>query len=191
VITVSIGGNDLNFADVLAHCVVIRVPRISCSATSTDRWISQLRAHIDALGPVLVSTYATIEKEAAPGTPLYVIGYPNLFPAKPTTLCVARSLMSVAGMTYLSSMQKRLAGVIKAAAKQAHAVFVDPNLATGSGTYVGHSICARDSYFRGADFSVAQYSFHPNARGQQALAADVESAVSSQAAGTSLFTRPH
>ena len=96
VITVSIGGNDLNFADVLTHCIIHR-----CSATSTDPWISELKAHIDALGPVLLNTYTAIEKEASPGTPLYVIGYPDIFPAHPTVGCVAKTLISVAGMNYL------------------------------------------------------------------------------------------
>ncbi len=179
VITVSIGGNDLNFADVLTHCIIHR-----CSATSTDPWISELKAHIDALGPVLLNTYTAIEKEASPGTPLYVIGYPDIFPAHPTVGCVAKTLISVAGMNYLSSLQNRLAGVIEAAANKAHAHYVNPNNPKGKNTYLGHSVCSPDPYIRGVVITNKQYSFHPNAVGQQKLAAAVEAAISSTKVAT-------
>jgi hypothetical protein len=180
IVTVSIGGDDLNFADILAHCVsrvVLRIDQASCSATSKDHWISQLKAHIDALGPILFKTYKMIENETSPGTALYVVGYPDIFPAKPTTGCVPKSLISVAGMRYLSSFQSRLAGVVEAATSRANAHYVDPNSPNGPNTFIGHSLCANDPYVRGVVKTNRQYSSHPNALGQQKLAAAVEDAI--------------
>jgi len=178
VITVTIGGNDLNFADILSRCDFV-LHRTVCSARSRDPWIAKLKTHIDALGAVLYNTYTAIKSEASLNTPLFVVGYPDIFPTKPNGACVRRTGISVAGMTYLALLQGRLTSVMEAAANKAHANFVNPNLPSGAHSFIGHSVCAQDSYLNGAVPTNEQYSFHPNAQGQQALASDVEAVISS------------
>jgi hypothetical protein len=80
IVTVTTGGDDLNFADVLGNCTVdpLHAPH-ACNAGSNDGWIADLEQNIYTLEPILQETYEAIE-EAAPKAALYVVGYPDLFP---------------------------------------------------------------------------------------------------------------
>jgi hypothetical protein len=180
IVTVSIGGNDLHFSDILTNCVV-GPPQHTCDAHSNDGWIADLNQNIQSLEPTLVATYRKIEA-LAPHAALYVVGYPYLFPPKPSTIqqnvnCPRSSDIASNGIGYLAYNEQALAAVTAEAAHEAHAHYVDPN-APGPNSFVGHSVCAKDPWIIRPHLITNQvFSFHPNAQGQAAYASLVESAI--------------
>jgi alpha-tubulin suppressor-like RCC1 family protein len=192
VVTITMGGNDLNFRDVLTNCTDFALH--SCDASSNDPWIANLGKNISDLKPILVNTYRQIEQEA-PGAALYVVGFPDLFPPDPAL--PLRSLLACSfstktpigaipttGVQYLISNEIALSAVVHDAALQAGAHFVDPN--SGPNTFAGHDVCAAKStsWINRPNVNALPlvgteaYSYHPNKKGQTALAATVEAAVS-------------
>ena len=191
VVTVTIGGNDLNFADILANCIDV-VLHPTCSTSSNDGWIADLGQNITTLGPILKSTYQQIEDES-PNAALYVVAYPNIFPTTAGSACFGNTGILTGGMNYLASYQDQLTSVIQAAASQAGAHFINPNDSNpsdpgsvpASHSFVGHDICSHSSWFNNLNLNDQQYSFHPNKKGQAALAADVEAAIAANATPSS------
>jgi hypothetical protein len=187
VITLSVGGNDLNFIDILTNCTPgVHTPH-SCSSSSNDGWIADLHANILKLESTLVSTYKQI-LAAAPSATLYVVGYPDLLPPQPSTLqqnvtCPKVTTILPRGVGYLSYNEQALNNVVSAAVAQVPGVqYVDLN-AGGKNSFVGHSVCARNSWFNGIRFVGKSrlldpsYSFHPNATGQSHIAELVKAAI--------------
>ena len=187
VITLSVGGDDLNFTDILTNCTLGVHTSHSCSSSSNDGWIADLHTNILNLESTLVSTYKQIIA-AAPNATLFVVGYPDLLPPRPSTLqqnvtCPKVTLILPRGVGYLSYNEQALNNVVRAAVAQVPGVeYVDPN-AGGVNSFIGHSVCAKNSWFNGIRFVGASrlldasYSFHPNAVGQQKLAAAVENVI--------------
>lgn len=183
VVTVTIGGDDLGFSDILRYCIATSSQGASnalCSKNSTDALVGKLSEHIAELKPILVSTYRRIEADA-PNAILYVIGYPDLLPPKPSTAqhyvtCPLHTGIDSVGIGYLAYNEGLLDTAIAQAAHEANAVFVDPN--AGKGGFEGHSVCASNAWFNGLQPRHPEYSFHPNHAGQAALAAALEAAIS-------------
>jgi hypothetical protein len=181
VVTVSIGGNDLNFGDILPNCYID-----SCDSSSSDSWIANLSGNINILEPILVSTYEKIQAEA-PNAALYVVAYPDLFPPHPTTNqllnCEQYTSLPIvgpiptSGISYLAANEVALTSMLAQAAATAGAHFVNPN--TGPHSFLGHDVCAgKSSWFNGPQLTPATFSYHPNKVGQSALAAAVKAAIS-------------
>jgi len=194
VVTLSVGGDDLNFTNILSNCVPgLHTPH-SCSSSSNDGWIADLHANILKLQSTLVSTYKQI-LAAAPNATLFVVGYPDLLPPQPSTLqqnvtCPKVTLILPRGVGYLSYNEQALNNVVRAAVALVPGVeYVDPN-GGGVNSFIGHSVCAKNSWFNGIRFVGASrlldasYSFHPNAVGQQRLANAVENVIRTTMIGT-------
>lgn len=176
IVTVTVGGDDLNFSDVLTNCSVNHLTH-ECNASSNDGWIADLQKNIATLEPILRATYQRIEN-LAPSAAVYVVGYPDLFPADASfanqVACSLKTLIPEDGVKYLIENQGRLTTAVQQAADEAGAHFVNPNFASAGG-FTGHDVCASSSWFNGLDSSQGQ--FHPNKLGQAALAKDVETAI--------------
>jgi alpha-tubulin suppressor-like RCC1 family protein len=180
IVTVSVGGDDLNFADILKGCTFGE-----CDSGSSDPWIRDLGSHIAALEPVLIRTYQQIEREA-PNAALYVVGYPDIFPPNPTpeqleaTCPAATSVpgfgITTEGIEYLVANQRLLTAMIERATLAAGARFIDPN-APGAHSYLGHDICeGKLSWFVKPSIHVA-YSYHPTKPGQAAFSALLQASI--------------
>jgi hypothetical protein len=182
IVTVSIGGDDLYFSDILKHCLTTN--RNDCHDTSSDPWIANLITNIqDSLGPVLVATYHQIEREAK-NAALYVVGYPNIFPTSTKSSC---GLLSSAATQYLIQAQADLDTVIADAAESAKAYFVNPNSSSdGNYSFAGHDVCGENSWFNKLNLTEHQYSYHPNGPGMTALFKDTEAQIKSNSAPTGL-----
>ena len=175
IVTITIGGNDIDFADIIKTCTLG-----FCGSGSPDDWVASLGVHISTLQPILESTYRTIER-AAPHAALYVVGYPDIFPPHPTQAqlnddCPKATdtpvgAISASGIEYLAENEIALATAVEQAAHATGAHYVNPN--SGPHSFLGHDICATGtaSWFNlpGATGNVP-YSYHPNQTGQQALA---------------------
>ena len=175
-VTVTIGGNDLGFADVAAFCLANSAtgPLLSdlfdnCKdyyvqtvrVGGTTQTIDQLADYITGtVAPRLDDTFALI-KQKAPNAKVFVIGYPTLSPDRanvPAGGCFSPALTNSppypenafpftdTDTAYLHGTEVRLNRALQTAATDSGATFVDTMTATAA-----HSACAptRDAYING------------------------------------------
>ncbi|HEX7308573.1 SGNH/GDSL hydrolase family protein [Lentzea sp.] len=151
-VTITIGGNDLGFADVLTTCTLNGDRACGTRVAQAREFTrSELPARLDA-------TYAAI-RGAAPRAQLVVVGYPRLF--TPDDGCRA---LSAAKRMALNDAADELAAVVAGAAERARARFVDAREA-----FADHGVCAAEPWMNGLTTPVGD-SYHPNKAGQAAYA---------------------
>jgi lysophospholipase L1-like esterase len=171
-VTLSIGGNDVGFARVLAGCVV-RLPwakRCQEQGPQIDAKMQSLRV---ALRDVLNKIIAT-----APLARVIVVGYPRIFSE---TSGQGFDNISIGDQHWLNLRAQELDDLIREVAQAADRNIVS---AHGAGSveyldalyaFAGHEIGAKDPFVNGLDvdlsaLSVEARSFHPNADGYRRLA---------------------
>ncbi|MFD4674976.1 SGNH/GDSL hydrolase family protein [Lentzea sp. NPDC058450] len=149
-VTITIGGNDLGFADVLTTCTLNG--DVACSARASQA-VDFIRGRLPAL---LDGTYATI-KQAAPAAQLVIVGYPRLF--TPDDDCRTLSIVKRAA---LNEAADQLSDQIAQAAGRAGARYVDVREA-----FADHGVCAREPWIN-ALVNPTKDSYHPTRAGQAA-----------------------
>ena len=186
--TITIGGNDLNFAEILSSCVIDKLTL--CGTQSSNGWVADLKQNIARLKPLLRETYEEIEY-ASPNAALYVVGYPDLFPSNPSlahlAACELSTGVELSGIEYLIDSQGELTKVVEEAANEAGAHYVDSNYTdtkTRKYGFWGHDVCSANTWFNGITSIPAHYDLHPNKYGQKALAENVREAISQDATPT-------
>jgi lysophospholipase L1-like esterase len=170
VVTITIGGNDVGFADVLKHCVF--------DAECTERYRRPngdlLDREIARLAERLPGVYGAI-RNAAPDARLIVVGYPRLFPEKHSGNCAASRRISSREAEYLNERTRALNAAIAGAAHASGAEFVDVTEA-----FDGAELrCTGKTYMNRLRLQPKLFpaSFHPNAAGQERLAEVIEKEV--------------
>lgn len=182
-ITISIGGNDVGFDNIVKKCVApfnnVTSFGQNCYETYEDR--KELVGDINKQFKNLVSTYK--EFKGAGERRVYVIGYPQVVSA--TGECAINVRMSQKDREFAGLLIDYLNSVIERAAKKAGVVYVD-----NTKTFDGHKLCednkklAMNGLTFGDDtFIIGNESYHPNAYGHQLFA----SAIASQ---TQDLTKP-
>jgi lysophospholipase L1-like esterase len=160
-ITLTIGGNDVNFAKDLETCIFS-----VHSCTTQQATISQT---ITTLEPRLVQVYQEI-RQTAPGADIIVLGYPLLFAAPDTARChnlIIAAGMSKSEMTMIRTLAAQLDTVISQAAAQAGVVSAANEVEQG---FAGHEACVANknaewiNEITGLTMMV-HGSFHPTAAG--------------------------
>lgn len=160
-VTFSIGGNDLGFADVLKDCIV---NGFTCEEKNEARFQERLVAKEKEL----LDTYRAI-RQRAPNARIIVVGYPRLFPTDPSNSY--RNLLFAQDQTWMNAKGDELNEMLARAAREAGVEFVDPTQA-----FEGHGIGSADPWFNDLSVQANGFSpvnpesFHPNAAGQRALA---------------------
>lgn len=176
-VTMTLGGNDVGFADAVGTCVAAH-SFLGSSCGGKIQWAITTAA----LQTRLTAVYAAVHT-AAPHARLLVLGYPRLF--SPTPSAKAPCPVAAIDSKALSKAENGLNAAIAAAVHHADklagkkfATFVD----NGS-VFKGHELCsgpAASSYLNGlliASGSARPESFHPNRVGQKALATRLAKAV--------------
>jgi lysophospholipase L1-like esterase len=167
VVTLTIGGNDVGFADVLKHCVF--------DADCTERYRKPtgdvLDGQIADLAGRLPGVYAAI-RAATPRARLIVVGYPRLFPERHGSSaadnCAAERRISSREAEYLNDRTRALNAAIAGAARASGAEFIDVTEA-----FDGAELrCTGKTYVNRLRLQPELFpaSFHPNAAGQERLA---------------------
>lgn len=182
-VTLTIGGNDIGFADLAKACVN---PLSSCAINSTA-YNTALNKINNELPGKLSATYKSILKYA-PNAKVYVLGYPHVIANKTASDGPdARCAYMQDGGTNWAEAQGVRSIVTKLNEKIATAIttenssrlrFVDMN-GTNS-PFRGHEICSTStSYFQNLNQAGTNeaYVFHPNAAGQQAYATLAANAI--------------
>ncbi|MFI6643364.1 SGNH/GDSL hydrolase family protein [Streptomyces sp. NPDC050504] len=149
-VSISIGGNDAGFADVMTTCV------LQSESTCLGR-IAQARSYVDSTLPGnLDSVYSAI-KAKAPAARVVVLGYPRFY--KIGGSCVAglsdreRSAINDAS-DYLN------AATAKRAADHGYAY------ASVTQAFAGHEICSGSAWLHSVNWLNIGESYHPTAAGQ-------------------------
>lgn len=190
-VTVSIGGNDVGFGQILEKCIhptrhlIENVGNaFTCYDTYEDR--AEIVRTINGKFVRLRGLYESLKNDGASGRRVYVIGYPQV--VKAGGECGLNVGMNAEEVKFAVELTSYLNGVIKRAANEAGVQYVDTEQA-----FDGHRLCeapAGQSAVNG--FTISRNpndgydfktSFHPNQHGHQMLATAV-------AAQTNNLTKP-
>ncbi|MFF5173202.1 SGNH/GDSL hydrolase family protein [Micromonospora sp. NPDC000089] len=150
-VTITIGGNDAGFADVVTTC---RLGSDSGCAAAVNTATSYITGTLPGR---LDETYRAI-RGRAPGARVVVLGYPRLFE---TGSCGFGSI-SAYKRTLLNGGSDTMSGVISARASAAGFSYVDVR-----GQFAGHGVCAASPWINGTTWPIVE-SYHPNATGHSA-----------------------
>jgi hypothetical protein len=165
-VTMTVGGNDIGFAQVVADCLgqddlrdrVTPGKHAGCDVTEDE-----LIARADALSARLVALYKAVLGELAPRGALVVVGYPNLF-SDPDgwkgDTCIGVSKSDAKMLRRVATaLDARIAG----AAKQVGATYVSV-----IDEFKGHEVCGPGEQWMNGISLRTGASFHPTGAGHQA-----------------------
>ncbi len=167
-VTLTLGGNDLDFAKVVQDCVFngeSGVPFLASCQEKHDRRIAQ---RLPELRQQLLASYREIHRRS-PDARIVVVGYPQLFVDDPSDNF--GNLLFAQDQRWMNQKAAELNATLASAAQEAGAEFVDP-----TDTFRGHGIGSSDPWINDLDFVGPGWtvpnagSFHPNATGHAALA---------------------
>jgi lysophospholipase L1-like esterase len=169
-VLLTLSGDDMGFLNVLQECVKL---------SFTDPWGSPCAKHyggqpVAALGaeaPKVAKLLVTI-RVRAPYARIVVVGYPDLFPQSGG--CWPAVPITAGDVGYLRVFEVNLDAMLARAARDESATFVDTYAPT-----TGHDFCQPESvrYVEGLVPGSLTLPFHPNSRGQAAMATAVLAAV--------------
>ncbi|MCW2796442.1 SGNH/GDSL hydrolase family protein [Nocardioides sp.] len=149
-VTISVGGNDAGFADVLTECAQ------PGWASNCDGAINTAQSYINNTLPGALSTlYASI-KSRAPSAKVVVVGYPRVFQGED---CNAFTWFSPAEETRLNQTADLLNGKLSTAASAKGFAFANP-----TSRFIGHAVCDNPEWLNGLSNPVSE-SYHPNKLG--------------------------
>jgi lysophospholipase L1-like esterase len=183
-ITLGVGGNDVDFAGVLTHCVEVDlIPSLlggstagssPCQAYYTSGGTDQIEQKIRAAATSLADALGQISQRA-PHASVFVVGYLDLLPSGGDS-CADTLGITSGDLAFLNEEELRLNAMLQAGAKAAGAVYVN--------TYTpsqGHDACAEPSarWTEPLEPASPAAPLHPNARGEQGMADAVLGAIKS------------
>ena len=149
-VTISVGGNDAGFADVLTECAT------PWWAGDCDGAIDDAQYFITNTLPGRLSTlYASIRAKA-PNAKVVVVGYPRIFMGED---CNAGTWFSPAEMTRLNQTADLLNSRTSTQASAKGFSFANP-----TSRFVGHAVCDDVEWINGLSNPVSE-SYHPNKAG--------------------------
>jgi lysophospholipase L1-like esterase len=178
-VMLTLGGDDMGVMDVLHTCMElsIRNPFGSpCESHYTSGGTDQLAARVTAEGPRLTAALEAI-RARAPSARILLVGYPDMFPQQGG--CWPAVPITAGDVAYLRGIEAGINGMLAQAAAAAGDTFVDTYTPT-----TGHDFCqdARVRDMEGLIPGSLTAPFHPNARGQAAMAAAILAALGARAA---------
>ena len=167
-LSISVGGNDAGFADVLTEC-------------AQPGWASDCNGAIDGAQSILNGTipsrlstlYASIRAKA-PNAKVVVVGYPRIFMGED---CNAFTWFSPAEESRLNATADLLNSRTASAASAKGFSFVNPTT-----RFTGHAVCDSVEWLNGLSNPISE-SYHPNVAGQRDGYAPL---VSTQLTGSAL-----
>jgi lysophospholipase L1-like esterase len=149
-VTVSVGGNDAGFADVLTTCA------LPWWASNCDGAINGAQNYVRSSMPAqLAALYAAI-RTRAPNAVVVVVGYPRIFNGQD---CNALTWFSSSEETKLNATADLINATTAAQAAAAGFGFANPTT-----PFVGHAWCDGAEWINGLSYPVSE-SYHPNRSG--------------------------
>ena len=147
-ITMTIGGNDIGFANLIYQCTLS-----DCSAA-----VDSTRANLETtLGPALNQVFTTVKSRAALGARIIVLGYPRVF-----------SSASCFGTLGMTSTERTKANALADALDQviaAHAAVGGVIYKSAISAFTGHAVCSFSPWLNGLNLFNSGESYHPSRSG--------------------------
>jgi len=147
-VTLTIGGNDIGFANLIYQCTLS-----DCSAA-----LDSTRANLETtVGAALDRVFTTVKSRAAAGAKIVVLGYPHVF-----------SGASCFGSLGISSTEETKANALSDALNQVeanHAVTDGVTYKSAIGAFTGHAVCSSSAWLNGLNLFNTGESYHPNRNG--------------------------
>jgi lysophospholipase L1-like esterase len=149
-VTITIGGNDAGFSNVIINCALYF---FTCGSaiSEADEFIQK------KLPGLLETTYKDIRGKATTAR-VVVLGYPKLFTKEGKTCNV--NFLTSGNEKKMNESAVLLDGVIKARAEAAKFTFVNP-----TGPFESHEVCSSSEWLNGQSNPLSE-SYHPNVAGQ-------------------------
>jgi lysophospholipase L1-like esterase len=157
-VTITIGGNDAGFSNVILNCAAYYFTCDSAISSANSFIQNQLPGLLD-------TTYSDIRSHAS-NAHVVVLGYPHLFTSTGTT-CNFNALTSTHEKE-LNNTGDLLDGVISARATAHGFTYVDPRNA-----FLPHEVCSSSEWLNGQSNPLSE-SYHPNISGQAEFATLIE-----------------
>ncbi len=149
-VTMTIGGNDLGFADVITECAL---PGWLSDCTGA---IADGRAVLHGALPGRYDAVLSAIDAGAPNADVLIAGYPHLFNGED---CNALTFFSGSEMSQLNAATDELDALVQAKTTGAGHSYIDPRNA-----FDGHAVCDDTEWVNGLSWPVVE-SFHPNRDG--------------------------
>jgi hypothetical protein len=148
-VSMTVGGNDAGFSDVMQTCVLHSTSTCQSAVASAEGFMkATLPGRLDAL-------YGKIRAKA-PDARVVVLGYPHLY--KIVNVCVG---LSNTKRTALNGAADVLDGTIRAAAGRAGFTWSDVR-----DEFAGHELCSGDDWLHAVTIPIGS-SYHPTAKGHR------------------------
>ncbi len=151
-VTVSVGGNDAGFADVVSTCAGSDTSACLSAIATAQGFIT------NTLPGALTALYASI-KAKAPNAKVIVVGYPRLFNGSD---CSIWTSFTGTEMTALNATADKLNSVTATAAATAGATFANPTQ-----RFSGHAVCDGTPWINNVNLFSLSESYHPNRAGHR------------------------
>ena len=160
-VTITIGGNDAGFSNVIINCALYY---FTCGSaiSEADEYIAK------TLPGKLETTYKDIRAKAT-AAEVIVLGYPKLFTKEGTTCNV--NFLTSGNEKKMNESAEKLDAVIKARAEALKFKFVNPTSA-----FEAHEVCASEEWLNGQSLPLSE-SYHPNVKGQEEFTTLVNGAI--------------
>jgi len=150
-VTMTIGGNDIGFANLIYQCTLG-----DCSAA-----LDGTRANLEAtLGGALDQVYGAVKSRAADGAQIVVLGYPRVFSG---SSCLGTLGISSTERTKANALAEALDVVIAT-----HALNDGITYKSALGAFTGHVVCSSGPWVNGLNLFSTGESYHPNRSGHSA-----------------------
>jgi lysophospholipase L1-like esterase len=160
-VTITIGGNDAGFSNVIINCALYY---FTCGSA-----ISEANEYIAKTLPgKLETTYKDIRAKATTAE-VIVLGYPKLFTKEGKTCNV--NFLTSGNEKKMNETAEKLDAVIKARAEALKFKFVNPTSA-----FEAHAVCASEEWLNGQSSPLSE-SYHPNVKGQEEFTTLVNGAI--------------
>lgn len=147
-VSLSVGGNDAGFADVMTTCVLQ-------SDSSCLSRIATARAFVDSTLPGRLDSVYSAIRDRAPNADVVVLGYPRFY--RLGTFCIG---LSETKRKAINDAADHLDSVIAQRARAHGFTFGDVRT-----TFAGHELCSGDSWLHSVDLFNLSNSYHPKAAG--------------------------
>jgi lysophospholipase L1-like esterase len=162
-VTLTIGGNDIGFADIIQRCALTS-PTQPLGAACKASYGDTLDRRIAAAGAKVGTALAAITAKS-PNATVALVGYPALLPDEGPG-CFPVVPFSAGDVAWLRGVEKELNATLKARAAAAGATFVDTYTPT-----IGHDMCQAPGvkWIEGLIPTAPAAPVHPNADGMKAM----------------------
>ncbi|MDG9718118.1 SGNH/GDSL hydrolase family protein [Streptomyces sp. DH24] len=148
-VSISIGGNDAGFADVMTTCV------LQSDSACLSR-IATARAYVDSTLPGNLNNVYSAIRSKAPSAKVVVLGYPRFY--KLGTSCLG---LSETKRKAINDASDHLNNKTAEVARSRGFLFGDVRT-----TFSGHEICSGSSWLHSVNWTNIGDSYHPTAAGQ-------------------------